>query len=66
MLEESLGGVAAACLLKILELRKLHNMHHMVVERILFWTRKVDTDIARKISRMWLGTVKGVSLLTSH
>ncbi|XP_029643257.1 uncharacterized protein LOC115217646 [Octopus sinensis] len=43
--EEAKQDVAAVCHLSDSELRRLHTMHHMGVDRTLFLARKVDSDV---------------------
>lgn len=67
MLEDSLMRVATACWLEGLELRRLHNMHHMGVNRTLFLTRKVDADVTRKSVQKVVGNCdRCVNPFTQH
>ncbi|XP_029641347.1 uncharacterized protein LOC115216286 [Octopus sinensis] len=54
--EEARKGIAAACQLDDSELKRLHAMHHLGVDRTLYLAKKSDADVTRGSIRKVVGS----------
>ncbi|XP_029657149.1 uncharacterized protein LOC115231222, partial [Octopus sinensis] len=54
--EEARKGIAAACWLDDSELKRLHAMHHLGVDRTLYLAKEIDADVTRRSIRKVVGS----------
>ncbi|XP_029638122.1 uncharacterized protein LOC115213326 [Octopus sinensis] len=54
--EEAKKGIALACWLDDFELKRLHAMHHLGVDRTLYLMKMIDADVTRRSIRKVVGS----------